>query len=140
MCRQKGLRLTGQRRAVIDIIAGLRDHPDTEELHRRARAEDARISLATVYRTMTVLVGAGILTRHSFEDGRSRYELAGRPHHDHLIDRKSGKVIEFRSPEIEKLEAEIAARHGYRVVDHRLEIYVEPIGVAARQDRSSSGK
>ena len=139
MCRQNGLRMTGQRRAVIDIIAGLRDHPDTEELHRRVRAEDARISLTTVYRTMTVLVDAGILIRHSFEDGRSRYELADRPHHDHLIDRKTGKVIEFRSREIEKLEVEIAARHGYRVVDHRLEIYVEPIEVADRRDRSSTG-
>lgn len=126
-CRSKGLRLTGQRRIIAQVLAEAHDHPDVPELHRRAQARDARISLPTVYRTVKLFEGAGILERHAFRDGRSRYERAGQTHHDHLIDLATGRVIEFRSAEIEQLQAEIARRLGYRLVGHRLELYAEPI-------------
>ncbi len=127
-CRAQGLRLTGQRRVIAQVLAEARDHPDVPELHRRAQERDARISLPTVYRTVKLFEGAGILERHAFRDGRARYESAGRSHHDHLIDLTTGKVIEFRSPEIEALQAEIARRLGFRLVGHRLELYAEPTG------------
>jgi Fur family ferric uptake transcriptional regulator len=123
----RGVRMTSQRRVLLKLVETIRDHPDVDELHRRAQAVDASISLATVYRTVKLFAEAGILTRHEFKDGRARYERAEREHHDHLIDIETGKVIEFRSPEIERLQAEIAARHGYRIIDHRLEIYVTPV-------------
>jgi Fur family ferric uptake transcriptional regulator len=123
----RGVRMTSQRRVLLKLVETIRDHPDVDELHRRAQAVDASISLATVYRTVKLFAEAGILTRQEFKDGRARYERAEREHHDHLIDIESGKVIEFRSPEIERLQAEIAARHGYRIIDHRLEIYVTPL-------------
>jgi Fur family ferric uptake transcriptional regulator len=123
----RGVRMTSQRRVLLTLVETIRDHPDVDELHRRAQAVDASISLATVYRTVKLFAEAGILTRHEFKDGRARYERAEREHHDHLIDIETGKVIEFRSPEIERLQAEIAARHGYRIIDHRLEIYVTPL-------------
>lgn len=126
-CRAKGLRLTGQRRIIAQVLAEAHDHPDVPELHRRAQDRDARISLPTVYRTVKLFEGAGILERHAFRDGRARYERAGRTHHDHLIDLASGHVIEFRSAEIEQLQAEIARRLGYRLVGHRLELYAERI-------------
>jgi Fur family transcriptional regulator, ferric uptake regulator len=122
-----GVRMTSQRRLLLKLVETIRDHPDVDELHRRAHALDASVSLATVYRTVKLFAEAGILARHEFKDGRARYERAEREHHDHLIDLASGKVIEFRSPEIERLQAEIAERHGYRILDHRLEIYVTPI-------------
>ena len=109
------------------MLAEAHDHPDVPELHRRAQERDARISLPTVYRTVKLFEGAGILERHAFRDGRSRYERAGRTHHDHLIDLSTGRVIEFRSAEIETLQAEIARRLGYRLVGHRLELYAEPL-------------
>jgi Fur family ferric uptake transcriptional regulator len=124
---RRGVRMTSQRRVLLKLVETIRDHPDVDELHRRAQAVDASISLATVYRTVKLFAEAGILTRHEFKDGRARYERAEREHHDHLIDIETGKVIEFRSPEIERLQAEIAARHGYRIIDHRLEIYVTPL-------------
>jgi Fur family ferric uptake transcriptional regulator len=123
----RGVRMTSQRRVLLKLVETIRDHPDVDELHRRAQAVDASISLATVYRTVKLFAEAGVLTRHEFKDGRARYERAEREHHDHLIDIETGKVIEFRSPEIERLQAEIAARHGYRIIDHRLEIYVTPL-------------
>lgn len=127
LCLENGLRMTGQRRVIARILSNATDHPDVEELHRRAMAEDADISIATVYRTVRLFEEAGILDRHDFRDGRSRYEPAGDTHHDHLIDMKTGQVIEFHDAEIERLQEVIAQRLGYRLVDHRLELYAVPI-------------
>jgi Fur family transcriptional regulator, ferric uptake regulator len=124
---QSGVRMTSQRRLLLKLVEEIRDHPDVDELYRRAQAIDSSVSLATVYRTVKIFADCGILTRHEFKDGRARYERAEREHHDHLIDMRNGKVIEFRSPEIERLQAEIAAQHGFRIIDHRLEIYVMPL-------------
>jgi Fur family transcriptional regulator, ferric uptake regulator len=126
-CADNQLRMTAQRRVVLRVLADANDHPDVEELHRRAHAIDADVSLATVYRNLKLLEAIGVLKRHAFADGRSRYEVTPAHHHDHLIDIESGKVIEFRSPEIERLQEAIAKKHGYRIVDHRLEIYVTPL-------------
>jgi Fur family transcriptional regulator, ferric uptake regulator len=124
LSRAAGLRMTGPRKAVIRIIAETDDHPDIEELHRRAQVVDPSISLSTVYRNVKQLEDIGAIARHEFGDGRARVEPAGKRHHDHFIDLDSGEVIEFRSPEIERLQAEIAARHGFDIVHHRLELYV----------------
>ncbi|MBU6318250.1 MAG: transcriptional repressor [Alphaproteobacteria bacterium] len=126
-CIEKGLRMTEQRRVIARVLSGASDHPDAEELHRRASSVDPNISLATVYRTVKLFEDSGIIERHDFRDGRSRYEEAPQEHHDHLIDVKSGRVIEFHSEEIEKLQSEIARRLGYRLVDHRLELYGVPL-------------
>ncbi len=126
-CAENQLRMTAQRRVVIRVLAEAADHPDVEELHRRAHVLDADVSLATVYRNLKLLEAIGVLKRHAFADGRSRYEVTPAHHHDHLIDIESGQVIEFRSAEIERLQEVIARKHGYRIVDHRLEIYVVPI-------------
>ncbi|GAA2884287.1 Fe2+ or Zn2+ uptake regulation protein [Aminobacter niigataensis] len=125
--RSKGLRITEPRRTIISVISEMTDYPDMVELHRRIQAVNRRTSLSTVYRNLRQLVEAGVVIRHTFEHGRSRYELAGRPHHDHLIDHKTGKLIEFHSPELEKMLDDLAARYGYRVVGHRLEVYVEAL-------------
>ena len=122
-----GVRMTSQRRLLLKLVEEIKDHPDVDELYRRAKQIDPSISLATVYRTVKLFADAGVVTRHEFKDGRARYEKAEGEHHDHLIDLRTGKVVEFRSPEIERLQAEIAAKHGFRIVDHRLEIYVVPI-------------
>ena len=122
-CAAKGLRLTVQRRIVARVIDASSDHPDVEALHARAVAIDPRISVATVYRTVKLFEEAGILERLEFGDGRSRYEDARRAHHDHLIDVTSGQVVEFVDPEIEALQEKIAARLGYRLVAHRLELF-----------------
>ena len=127
LCIEKGMRMTDQRRVVARVLSGSDDHPDVEELHRRAHAVDPRISIATVYRTVRLFEEAGIFERHDFRDGRARYEEAPEEHHDHLIDMKTGKVLEFVDPEIEKLQNEIARRLGYKLVDHRLELYGVPI-------------
>jgi Fur family transcriptional regulator, ferric uptake regulator len=134
-CAVKGLRMTDQRRVIARVIEGSTDHPDVEELYRRASAVDSRISIATVYRTVKLLEDVGIIERHDFGDGRSRYEAAPEDHHDHLIDLRTGEVIEFTSDEIEKLQDEIAAKLGYRLVDHRLELYGLPIGPAGRKGK-----
>lgn len=126
-CRAQGLRMTGQRRVIVEVLGRAADHPDAVELHRRALEADPNISLSTVYRTVKLLQDRGILARHAFMDGRSRYETAETEHHDHLINIRTGKVIEFRSEEIEKLQAEVARRLGYRLVDHRLELYAVPL-------------
>lgn len=126
-CRDKGVRLTGQRRVVAQVLAGVRDHPDVTELHRRAAGIDPGISLSTVYRTVKRFEELGVAERHEFRDGRARYESTPAAHHDHLIDVKSGRIVEFHSDAIERLQAEIASRLGYRVVGHRLELYAEPI-------------
>jgi len=122
-CEAKGLRMTDQRRIVARVIDASGDHPDVEALHARAAAIDPRISVATVYRTVKLFEEAGILERLEFGDGRSRYEDALRDHHDHLIDVTSGEVIEFVDPDIEALQERIAARLGYRLVAHRLELF-----------------
>ena len=126
-CAEKGMRMTEQRRVIARVISGSHDHPDVEELHRRAAAIDSGISIATVYRTVRLFEDSGILERHDFRDGRSRYEEVPDQHHDHLIDMKSGKVIEFVDEEIERLQHEIARRLGYKLVDHRLELYGVPL-------------
>ncbi|MBC7132679.1 MAG: transcriptional repressor [Roseovarius sp.] len=125
-CEARGLRMTGQRRTIAEVLQEADDHPDVEELHARAAARDARISIATVYRTVKLFEEAGILDKLEFGDGRARYEDAEREHHDHLIDMQSGEVIEFVDPEIEALQEKIAERLGYRLVGHRLELYGVP--------------
>ena len=123
LCVEKGMRMTEQRRVIARVLSESHDHPDAEELHRRAAAIDSRISIATVYRTVRLFEEAGILDRHDFGDGRSRYEAAPEAHHDHLIDVETRKVIEFVDPELEALQRVIAERLGYRLVDHRMELY-----------------
>jgi Fur family transcriptional regulator, ferric uptake regulator len=125
-CEAKGLRMTDQRRVLARVIGDAEDHPDVEELYARAVRIDSRISLATVYRTVKLFEESGILEKHEFGDGRARYEDAERDHHDHLIDVNSGKVIEFVDPEIEALQEKIAARLGYRLIGHRLELLGVP--------------
>lgn len=125
-CEAKGLRMTGQRRVIAQVLEDSRDHPDVEELYARASAVDAGISIATVYRTVKLFEEAGILDRLEFGDGRARYEDAERDHHDHLIDMNSGEVIEFVDPEIEALQEKIAAKLGYDLRGHRLELYGVP--------------
>jgi len=127
LCVEKGMKMTGQRRVIARLLSDAADHPDVEELHRRAAAVDPRISIATVYRTVRLFEEANILSRHEFGDGRARYERAPESHHDHLIDIKSGKVVEFQNEEIEALQREIARRLGYNLVDHRLELYAVPL-------------
>jgi Fur family ferric uptake transcriptional regulator len=130
LCVEKGLRMTGQRRVIARVLSESHDHPDAEELHRRAAAIDPHISIATVYRTVRLLEEAGILERHDFRDGRSRYEEAPDVHHDHLIDVQSGKVIEFQNDQIEELQRMVAEKLGYKLVDHRLELYGVPLDSA----------
>ncbi|MEO6248747.1 MAG: Fur family transcriptional regulator [Sphingomicrobium sp.] len=123
LCATKGLRITDQRRVIARILSEADDHPDVETLHERAAAVDPRISIATVYRTVRLFEEAGILERHEFGDGRSRYEAASDEHHDHLIDVETGKVIEFVDEELEMLQRRIAEKLGFRLVDHRMELY-----------------
>jgi Fur family ferric uptake transcriptional regulator len=126
-CEAKGLRMTGQRRIIAQVLETSGDHPDVEELHARATAIDPRISIATVYRTVKLFDEAGILDKIDFGDGRARYEDAEREHHDHLIDMTTGQVIEFLDPEIESLQEKIARRLGYELKDHKLELYGVPV-------------
>ncbi|TCT06253.1 Fur family ferric uptake transcriptional regulator [Aquabacter spiritensis] len=126
-CYAKGMRMTDQRRVIARVLTAAEDHPDVEELHRRASAIDDNISISTVYRTVKMFEDAGIIARHEFGDGRSRYEAVPDEHHDHLIDLRSGRVVEFRSEDIERLQEEIARRLGYRIVGHRLDLYVLPL-------------
>jgi Fur family ferric uptake transcriptional regulator len=126
-CVHKGMRMTDQRRIIARVIEQASDHPDVEELYRRASALDDRISLSTVYRTVNLFEEAGLITKHDFKDGRARFELIPDEHHDHLIDIRSGRVIEFRNEEIEAIQEVIAKRLGYRLVDHRLELYAIPL-------------
>ena len=127
LCIEKGMRMTEQRRVIAQVLSTAHDHPDVEELYRRAHAVDHHISIATVYRTVRLFEDAGIIARHDFRDGRARYEEAPDIHHDHLIDMKTGQVIEFVDEEIEALQDAIARRLGYRLVDHRLELYGIPL-------------
>jgi Fur family ferric uptake transcriptional regulator len=126
-CQAKGMKMTEQRRVIARVLSAADDHPSVDELHRRVAEVDPRVSLATVYRTVRLLEEASIIDRHEFRNGRSRYEIAGESHHDHLIDVQSGEVIEFRSEAIEALQREMAEKLGYRLVDHRLELYAVPL-------------
>lgn len=126
-CIDKGMRMTEQRRVIARVLEKSDDHPDTEDLYHRASKIDANISISTVYRTVSLFEEAGIIERHEFRDGRARYEAVPESHHDHLIDMKSGKVIEFSNEEIERLQTVIARELGYRLIDHRLELYGVPL-------------
>ena len=127
LCAEKGLRITEQRRVIARVLSAADDHPDVEELHRRSAAIDPGISIATVYRTVKLFEEAGILERREFKGGRTRYEPVTETHHDHLIDLESGQVLEFEDAELEELQRRIAERMGFRLVDHRMELYAVPL-------------
>jgi Fur family ferric uptake transcriptional regulator len=133
LCAKKGMRMTEQRRVIARVLAAAEDHPDVEELYRRCAAIDDRISISTVYRTVKLFEDSGIIERHDFRDGRARYEQIPESHHDHLINLRTGEVIEFQSEEIERLQAEVARKLGYRLVDHRLELYALPLDDKGRR-------
>src|SRR6476469_10106887 len=126
-CVAKGMRMTEQRRVIARVLADSADHPDVEELYRRCSQIDEHISISTVYRTVKLFEDSGIITRHDFREGRARYEQMSESHHDHLINLRSGQVIEFQSEELERLQREIARKLGYKLVDHRLELYAVPL-------------
>ena len=127
MCIEKGMKMTEQRRVIARVLSDADDHPDVEEVYNRAAAIDSKISIATVYRTVRLFEEAEIVERHDFGDGRARYEEASDDHHDHIIDVKSGRVIEFQNSEIEALQERVAREHGMKLVDHRLELYAVPL-------------
>ena len=127
LCAAKGMRMTEQRRVIARVLAESDDHPDVEELYRRCAKVDDRISISTVYRTVKLFEESGIIERHDFREGRARYETSSETHHDHLINLRTGEVIEFQSEEIERLQAEVARKLGYKLVDHRLELYAVPL-------------
>jgi Fur family ferric uptake transcriptional regulator len=133
LCAAKGMRMTEQRRIIARVLANSLDHPDVEELYRRCAEIDKNISISTVYRTVKLFEDAAIIERHDFREGRARYEQIPEAHHDHLINLRTGEVIEFTSEEIEKLQAEVARKLGYRLVDHRLELYAVPLDDKARR-------
>lgn len=123
LCVEKNMRMTDQRRVIARVLSDAEDHPDVEEVYKRSTEIDDQISIATVYRTVRLFEEADILERHDFRDGRSRYELMTEDHHDHMIDIESGEVIEFLDEEIEKIQSEIAQKLGYKLIDHRMELY-----------------
>jgi len=127
LCTEQGLRMTGQRRVVARVLSEADDHPDAQEIYHRSVAMDPKISIATIYRTLRIFEGVGILQRLEFGEGRSRYEMAAQDHHDHLIDTSNGKVIEFQNTELEDLQVKIAAKLGFRLVGHRMELYGLPL-------------
>lgn len=127
LCNEKGLRITEQRRVIARVLSDAEDHPDVEKVYERASAIDPGISIATVYRTVRLFEDAGIIEKHDFRDGRARYETSSEAHHDHLINLRTGEVIEFQSEEIERLQAEVARKLGYKLIDHRLELYAVPL-------------
>ena len=133
LCAAKGMRMTEQRRVIARVLAAADDHPDVEELYRRAVKVDHNISISTVYRTVRLFEDAGIIERHDFRDGRARYEPSPESHHDHLINLRTGEVIEFSSEDIERLQTEVARKLGYKLVDHRLELYAVPLDDKARR-------
>jgi Fur family transcriptional regulator, ferric uptake regulator len=134
LCIDKGLKMTEQRRIIARVLSDSADHPDVDAVHRRAIELDPKISIATVYRTVRLFQEANILARHDFGDGRARYEEMPSDHHDHLIDLQTGRVIEFRNEEIEKLQRDEAARLGYKLVDHRLELFAVPLDAKTSSD------
>jgi Fur family ferric uptake transcriptional regulator len=131
-CVAKGMRMTEQRRIIARVLAQSVDHPDVEELYRRCAGIDQHISISTVYRTVRLFEDAGIIERHDFREGRARYEQIRESHHDHLVNLRTGEVIEFQSEEIERLQREVARKLGYRLVDHRLELYAVPLDDTAK--------
>jgi len=131
-CAATGMRMTEQRRVIARVLADSVDHPDVEELYRRCVQVDDKISISTVYRTVKLFEDSGIIERHDFGQARARYETLPEEHHDHLIDLRSGTVIEFRDEEIEKLQERIARKLGYKLVDHRLELYAVPLDKSER--------
>lgn len=135
LCIEKGMRMTDQRRVIARVLSNATDHPDVEDVYRRATRVDEGISIATVYRTVRLFQEAGILERHDFRDGRSRYEPVSDDHHDHLIDLDSGKVLEFKNEEIERLQKRIAEEMGFRLVDHRMELYGVPLDRDKNRDK-----
>jgi Fur family ferric uptake transcriptional regulator len=126
-CLDKGMRMTDQRRIIAQVLSGSQDHPDVDEVYKRAIAKDPKISIATIYRTVRLFEEAGILERHDFRDGRSRYEPVSDEHHDHLINLETGEVVEFHDDKIEELQRIIAEKLGFKLVDHRMELYGVPI-------------
>ena len=122
-CKNKGVRLTDQRKVIAEVMADSKDHPDVDELHKRISEIDKKISIATVYRTVKLFEEAGILEKHDFKGGKARYEPSLDDHHDHLIDINSGEIIEFVDEDIEKLQNQVAKKLGYKLVDHKLELY-----------------
>lgn len=134
LCADKGLRMTEQRRTIARVIEESADHPDVEELYNRASQVDSKISIATVYRTVKLFEDFDIIARHEFRDGRARYEASPDDHHDHLINLRTGEVIEFKSDEIERIQEEIARKLGFKLVDHRLELYGTPINSKRTDD------
>lgn len=132
LCIDKGLKMTEQRRVIARVLSDAEDHPDVEQVYRRATEIDPRISIATVYRTVRLFEEANILAKHDFGDGRSRYEEMREDHHDHLIDVQSGRVVEFRNEEIEELQRLVAEQLGYKLVGHRLELYAVPLDKKTR--------
>jgi Fur family ferric uptake transcriptional regulator len=136
LCKEHGLRLTGPRKVIMQVLAESTDHPDAVELHRRVSEISPGVAIATVYRTLSLLEEKGVLEKHTFGDGRARFETADQDHHDHLINVETGDVIEFRSDEIERLQDEIARQHVFDIVSHRLEIYVRP----SKKARKGTGK
>src|ERR1700748_1193984 len=138
-CVARGMRMTEQRRVLARVLAGSEDHPDVEDLHRRCVEIDPHISISTVYRTVNLFEDAGIIERHDFRNGRARYEQMREDHHAHLINLRTGEVIEFQSEEIERLQAEVARRLGYKLVDHRLELYAVPLGDEKKTETLSWG-
>ena len=140
LCVEKGLKMTEQRRIIARVLSEASDHPDVEQVYHRATAADPHISLATVYRTVRLLEEASILARHDFGDGRARYEEAERDHHDHMIDVRTRKVIEFQNHEIEELQRRIARELGYELLGHRLELYGVPLADAKPAAGSKKAK
>lgn len=137
LCREKGLKMTGQRRVIARVLSESTDHPDVETLFQRAAALDPNISIATVYRTVRLLEEVGVLERHAFGDGKARYEERPESHHDHLIDMRSGAVVEFKNEAIETLQETVARALGYRLVGHRLELYAVPLQKAEKRKPAS---
>lgn len=134
LCLDKGMKMTGQRRLIARVLSESLDHPDVEEVYRRAAELDQHVSIATVYRTVRLFEEAGILERHDFGDGRARYEETPDDHHDHLIDVRNGKVIEFSNEQIERMQREVARQLGFRLVGHRLELYGVPLDGGNEKD------
>ncbi|MSO75054.1 MAG: transcriptional repressor [Alphaproteobacteria bacterium] len=139
-CVELGLKMTEQRRIIARVLTGSSDHPDVEDLHQRAAAIDSGISLATVYRTLRLFEEINLLERHDFRGGRARYEQIPDEHHDHLIDLENGRVIEFQNSKIEAMQRVVAERLGYKLIDHRLELYAVPLNSKkVRKDPKSGG-
>ena len=135
LCTQKGMRMTEQRRVIARVLEGASDHPDVEELYRRASDVDSNISMSTVYRTLKLFEDQDIIAKRHFRDGRSRYEPLSEDHHDHLIDLKTGHVLEFKDERIERLQEEIAREMGYKLIEHRLELYAVPLNPKFKKDQ-----